>query len=488
MEDNPSTSQGMHKRQARQWKTYCCVPQCDNNSERNPELSFHKMPKSKEIKRKWVRVLKTKGLLNPRPNQKVCSEHFPDGKKTYENNVPTIFGAQSATRSRKTPTIREFKPETEVVNMRPNVDSPNEQTSYEMLPDQNSINTDLKHKLDLLQKQLNAQKADNLALQSKYDEDMEKMGECLFRIERFIGSDSDFRFYTGFPDYSTFKAFFDYLSPACNHLVYHGSNTAPITSECQAKRGKERSLSPEQELFLVLSRLRCGLLLRDLAHRFSLSESHVSRIWKTWIAFLQQRLCALPIWPSRQLVDDTMPACFKSSFPKTRVIIDCTEFLIERPSSCRSQSITFSSYKNHNTAKGLLGISPNGYPAFVSSLYAGRTSDKKITNDCGILNLLEPGDELMADRGFDIGDDLPTGVTLNIPPFLDGKPQLSVEEESVTRKIASVWVHVERAISRIKNYRILNQVIPISLSDDLDNIWTICSYLTLFLPPLIVEG
>ena len=30
MEDNPSTSQGMHKRQARQWKTYCCVPQCND--------------------------------------------------------------------------------------------------------------------------------------------------------------------------------------------------------------------------------------------------------------------------------------------------------------------------------------------------------------------------------------------------------------------------------------------------------------------------
>ena len=160
-----------------------------------------------------------------------------------------------------------------MVNIRPNVDSPNEQTSYEMLRDQNSINTDLKQKLDLLQKQLNALKADNLGLQSKYyDEDMGKMGECLFRIERFIGSDSDFRFYTGFPDYFTFKTFFDYLSSACNHLVYHGSNTAPITSECQAKRGKERSLSPEQELLLVLSRLMCGLLLRDLAHRFSLSK------------------------------------------------------------------------------------------------------------------------------------------------------------------------------------------------------------------------
>ncbi|CAB4005346.1 Hypothetical predicted protein, partial [Paramuricea clavata] len=138
-----------------------------------------------------------------------------------------------------------------------------------------------------------------------------------------------------------------------------------------------------------------------------------------------------------------------------------------------ADSATFSSYKNHNTAKGLIGISASGYPSFVSSLYAGRTSDKKITKDRGILDLLEPGDQVMADRGFEIESDLPSGVTLNIPPFLDGKDQLSLEEELTTRKIASVRVHVERAIARIKNYRILHQVVPITLAKDLDKIWKI---------------
>jgi hypothetical protein len=138
------------------------------------------------------------------------------------------------------------------------------------------------------------------------------------------------------------------------------------------------------------------------------------------------------------------------------------------PSSCRSQSITaFSSYKNHNTAKGLIGISPNGYPRFVSSLYAGRTSDEKILRDCRILNLLEPGDELMADRAFDIESDMPNGVFLNIAQFLNGQHQLSAEDEAKTRKIASVREHVERTIARIKNYRILQQVIPVTLPDNL---------------------
>ena len=92
----------------------------------------------------------------------------------------------------------------------------------------------------------------------------------------------------------------------------------------------------------------------------------------------------------------------------------------------------------------------------------GAHKRQKITNDCGILNLVEPGDEIMADRGFDIEADIPSGVLLNIPPFLDGQPQLSAEDEAKTRKIASVRVHVERAIARIKNYRILRQVIPLT--------------------------
>ena len=32
----------------------------------------------------------------------------------------------------------------------------------------------------------------------------------------------------------------------------------------------------------------------------------------------------------------------------------------------------------------------------------------------------------MADKGFDIVNDLPEGVSLNIPPFLRGKEHLSV--------------------------------------------------------------
>ena len=464
------------------WKRYCCIPQCDNNNRKNPKMSFHKIPRNPELKKKWVRLLKRKGVREPGSSHRVCSVHFVGGEKTYINNVPTIFATAACNKPRKSPALRV------TVECENNSVVPDVPTNLETSLATESDSCKNEDTIEKLKDDISQLQAKNMVLQTKYDKDMKTLQCGLFQLERFLGSDSDFRFYTGFPNYSSFKVFYDYLSPACEHLVYYGSNTAPQTQESQSKCGKKRSMTAEQELFLVLVRLGLGLLLQDIAHRFNISTSQVSRIFKTWIVFLHQRLHALPIWPSRKFIDDNMPSCFKLNYPKTRVIIDCTEIYIEMPSSCRSQSITFSSYKNHNTAKGLIGISPSGYPSFVSSLYAGRTSDKKITFDCGILNLLEPGDELMADRGFDIEANMPNGVTLNIPPFLSNdQPQLSAEEEVATRKIASVRVHVERAIARIKNYRILHQVVPLTLAENLEHIWSVCSYLTLFLPPIIKE-
>ncbi len=92
--------------------------------------------------------------------------------------------------------------------------------------------------------------------------------------------------------------------------------------------------------------------------------------------------------------------------PTTRVAIDCTEIFIEKASSVRSQSATFSTYKHHNTVKALLGITPAVAITFVSDLYVGRTSDKQATNDYGIIKLLEEGDSVMADKSLDISDDL----------------------------------------------------------------------------------
>lgn len=102
----------------------------------------------------------------------------------------------------------------------------------------------------------------------------------------------------------------------------------------------------------------------------------------------------------------TMPTSFKNSYPKTTCIIYCTERFIKWTFSLKAKAQTYSSYKSHNTAKVRVAIAPSGYIMFISHSYAKRASDNFITKSCAFLNVLRPGDEVMADRGYTIGEDL----------------------------------------------------------------------------------
>ena len=100
---------------------------------------------------------------------------------------------------------------------------------------------------------------------------------------------------------------------------------------------------------------------------------------------------------------------------------------------------------------------------FISDIYPGSTSDKELIRRSGLLELLEPGDSVMADRDFDVEEDLAlVRVRLNIPPFLRGKDQLSESELVETRRIASLRIHVERSMEQIN---IFDRPLPPSLTD-----------------------
>ena len=124
---------------------------------------------------------------------------------------------------------------------------------------------------------------------------------------------------------------------------------------------------------------------------------------------------------------------------------------------------TYSSYKHHNTVKYLIGITPQGTVSFISDGWGGRVSDKHLTENCGLLNHLIPGDTVLADRGFDIQDSV--GICcarVAIPAFTKGKKQLTGIDVEQTRRIANVRIHVERVIGFIRQkYTFLSGTLPI---------------------------
>ena len=176
---------------------------------------------------------------------------------------------------------------------------------------------------------------------------------------------------------------------------------------------------------------------------------------------------------------------------------DCSEVFIERPHAYQARAQTFSNYKRHNTVKFLIAISPSGAITFLSKCWGGRATDKHITQNSGFIHLLDHGDVVLAERGFDISDHLGIfGVKLEIPSYTRGKKQLSLQEVEHSKHISKVRIHVECVIGVLKNqYTILQGILPVYLIklkydteySNIDKILVVCSALVNLCPSVVPD-
>ncbi|PFX11864.1 THAP domain-containing protein 6 [Stylophora pistillata] len=430
--------------------THCCVPGCTKKGylEERKKISYFIFPTDKSLRNSAVMQsgeMKGKNFQISK-STKVCSRHFKteDFQRSLGRSkinlkpgvVPSVFSWRTSPRKRKPPPFRHlvatgFDDISEAVSENEDNLESIEQPPYQEIStqtDETSVfenttqtedkvfedkesQTEHNDLIGIMEKEIAGLKAEIDKLMKQTD----ALKAKLFNVDRFRSNSSSISFYTGFPDFEVFKTVFDFLDPGeygQNIRYWTSLNTKEPLLDIydnehysKSEKGRPRALKAIDEFFLVMCRLRQGFAEEHLSNLFHISLSTVSRVVISWVNFMYLKFAQINIWPSRTVIDNTMPEAFKAKYSATRVIIDCTEVRCQMPSSLQLNGELFSNYKNHTTLKGLIGISPGGAMIFVSELYTGSISDREIVVRSGFLDLpFDDKDLVMADKGFTIDD------------------------------------------------------------------------------------
>ncbi|XP_061196585.1 uncharacterized protein LOC133204857 [Saccostrea echinata] len=433
-------------------ETCCCVPECSNRG-------GHAFPSDQSRRKIWIHAIKRGETRfqswEPKTHAVVCRAHFkaddyvtetqhgttPLSKRLKKSAVPSIFSwvepsphsqarsDRAKSRGIKRKLAEEFSSQSEDVEI---IYASDElQTTEEVVFD-STIVTEASE-IPKVETNLYFQ---NVETQTPKHPPMS--------IDNFTNDDAGVHFYTGLETLRKFYFVLRTLGPAAYYLnyVYH----------------QVSNISVPDQFFLVLCKLRRHTTNFELSRLFGISEKNVSNIFSIWILFMNKQWREIDLWPSRHLVKYFCPSDFKIKFPNTRVIIDGTECPIKKPKLPKSQQATFSTYKNRNTVKVLVGATPGGLTSYISTAYGGSTSDRQIVERSCQIDMCNSGDSIMADKGLNVQDMfVHKNIQINTPTFFKKKNRMSCETVIKDRKISSKRVHIERIIGLAKTYKILSE-------------------------------
>ena len=250
------------------------------------------------------------------------------------------------------------------------------------------------------------------------------------------------------------------------------------------KPGPDRKLVFEDELLLVLVKLKTGLNNQRLSCMFGVSATLVSSIFSTLINFMARELKILFEMP---VIQEPVADCFQK-YRGLRSVIDCTEIQSEKGKNLQARKEMYSNYKSKETVKFMIGMGPSLCVNYVSKAFGGRASDKHIVlSSTTFLEGLPIGSMVMADRGFNIEKELERlGIKLLIPVFKGkDRTQMTKQELELSESIARARIHVERIIQRIRTFEILETPMKTLSQDVLEQMFTVCAYLVNFQQPII---
>ncbi|XP_061709644.1 uncharacterized protein LOC133519624 isoform X2 [Cydia pomonella] len=211
-------------------------------------------------------------------------------------------------------------------------------------------------------------------------------------------------------------------------------------------------------IIICLFKLKNNDSFARMSEEFQMARSTIRLVFEKNVVVLSTYFQNCIYLPPLSEIKKNLPLAFKIRYSNVQCIIDCFEIQIEKPSDPEKQAQTWSQYKSCNTMKYLIGCTPAGYISFISQGYGGRTSDKAITENSGFVDVLPLNAVIMADRGFkeieSLKESHQNGKLLR-PPSVFANQKMTKKDVIKTKVIASLRVHVERVIRRLREFHML---------------------------------
>ncbi|XP_015903472.1 uncharacterized protein [Parasteatoda tepidariorum] len=494
----------------RELSSFCSAPGCNNFSKRKEclekNVTFHPFPLKNEFLLKFWLVQMDMIDFKPDSTSFLCSEHFEEdcfsyhkisGKKALEKDaVPTKFRSKSTIEKPDPPgvcteptvlRITEAKkrkyvecdddfdfnrssvtiPECIDASVQTAVSGVSTQLLLQASSSEYSTvflgskDAGMQTRMD----GISALLIENTSLQKELTELKAKVDRLTFRVEG-IKDDSLMKSLSGFSA-ELFKAIYDYLFLE-KHLTTYSN------------------ISPYNQFFAFLIYLRTGISQFFLSILFKIGQPSTSRILSNVSSFMYNRIRPIKIWPSREQINRKSSPIFFRHYPNCRVILETVELQIQRPTSVQTQRLTFSTKKNTYTIKGLVGKTPTGGISFISDVWPGSISERDLFLKSGILDCLEKNDLVIADKSFDIREELEEkGCFLCTPKFLTDRISFSHEEQLLYPNATHHRIHYDLATSKFNKFKFFDGQISTMTFDIVNEYFYIIGFLINFGKPLI---
>ena len=211
--------------------------------------------------------------------------------------------------------------------------------------------------------------------------------------------------------------------------------------------GAKRKLTPAQEVLLVLIYLRHNVAHEVVGHLFGVSADLSENLFHEIVPLLRE------LFPANRFAAERR---FRREGPSLavtkldRLLIDSFETAIPRPSLNERQKRVYSGKKKRHTLKTQVVSDARGEVLDVEAGHRGPASDKKIY-EASAVGKQFPQAAKQADLGYLGAEGVET------PHRKPRGGELTAAQRAENRQLASVRVHVEHGIRRIKAFKIVRE-------------------------------